>query len=234
MNNNVNRDDWDILEGVYNSGKYYQHGLDWFLKKNCYCLVIYNWSIVIIITLILVIVSMYLNTMSMLPISETVPFVIYADFNIDEQRALIKKLATTESSQKSINDAVSEYIIGQYVKNREEYHYKKLEEQSLIVKNNSFFQVYKDFFKSLDLRNKESPILKYKNNTTVTVDILSISLYIIDSINASANVKIRKNLSTGEQLYESISLKYQISDIYLAYKKIVPLEFMVVEYEKNI
>lgn len=230
---NVKGQESTLIENIYNNGIYYQHGLNYFIKDKCYCLIAYNWLIVIIILLLVMILSMYSHITSMLPISQTIPFVIYVDFDIDQKRALIKKLSTENTNQKSMNEAISQYIIVQYVKNREEYDYKNLERQSLIVKNNSFFQVYKDFVRSFDLRNKESPILKYKNKVKITVDILSISTYDIDTINARADIKIKKTLSTGEEFFENISLRYQISDIYLSYKKIVPLEFMVIEYEKN-
>ncbi|UAT43169.1 hypothetical protein GUI12_03335 [Anaplasmataceae bacterium AB001_6] len=209
--------------------RYYAEALKWYHKKYISVLWELNYLFYILCIAFFIIFLLYLSLKKFMPIAEKVPFKIYRSYeNTDDQTKLIK--LKSDNTKIGVQNAIARYLIENYVTQRENYSINNLENQENYIRNNSSYQVFKEFIDQMNIQNRDSPIIKYKQNTVKT-NILNIEIKNLNSINSSALLDIKKSISNNQDHWDTIYVQYQLSDINLAYKNNVPLEFLVINYE---
>ena len=119
-------------------------------------------------TLILLLVVIAAN--SLYPLEIPVPF-IYNPRDIVDDIPHIKPLRADK--HETPDNAVLRFMVTNYVVQREEYAIDKIDRNMNSIKLQSASDVYKNYEKSMDPRNPESPVTLYQRHSTRSVEVLS-------------------------------------------------------------
>ncbi|MBQ4874690.1 MAG: hypothetical protein HRK26_01060 [Rickettsiaceae bacterium H1] len=217
------------LQTLLNDSRYFTEAWDWYADKYLKPSIEKMWLIVLAIISAIIFAIHVFAVNTFFPLSKSVPFVMYVDGNSDDLH-VIKKL--TDSKNVDPQVALAKYLVTNYVKTHEKYDYNNIEQQKSYIKANSSRLVYDAFLNQLDItQNPDSPLLKYKKEGKLNVDVLNVEIYGTGSSNAKVQFITYDNI-THTKKQHSIMLRFTLSNIVSSVLKLVLLEFRVVSYGK--
>lgn len=154
----------NILEEV-KSGRYFEEALDWYNQIYIYPVIQRSALITITTISLLISIGSYFALFSFLPLVR--PFSVAVENPaMEEYYVEVIKLKTPTLTEEEM---VFEYFANVYVKLRETYVFLDLQRNLDIVKNMSSPQLYDIYSKFMNINNPSSPILRYRQNSTVKI-----------------------------------------------------------------
>ena len=215
---------------LINNNQYFSEAWGWYCDKYLKPITEQVWLSILLIVSITCLAIHITSVYFFFPLTNSLPFVTYVEKNNDNLH-IIKKISSKHSENPQI--ALAEYLVGYYVKLREEYDYHNLSQQKKQTKANSSRTVYNNFLNYLDVHNNpESPILEYKKDGKQVIKISNVTIYGSGAGTSSAKVAfISSNNQTKVIKERNVMLRFTLSDMASSLKSI-PLEFRVVSYEQ--
>jgi type IV secretion system protein VirB8 len=168
----------DFIKASVADGSYFKDARDWYILRYVYpvCERTILFFIASFAGVIFYILAATIS--SSLPIKQEVPIIIRPT---DQSKyfPVIKKLKDSVELR-NVDEAVSKYLIAEYIKKREGYDFRKtnledLNKQLKYVKNNSSLQEYSNFQNFLSKDNKNTPINYFGRDFQRIVDIDSVT-----------------------------------------------------------
>ncbi len=215
------------LNSLVENKQYFSEGWNWYADKYLKQIVERSWLLILNVLSVIIFVIYILALQTFFPLVKSVPFVLYVDDVTDNFR-IISKLS--EDRKMSPQVAVAKYLVQYYVKTRESYDYNNLEWQKKYIKMNSSRAIYNDFVNYFDSTvNKDSPVLKYKRDGRLDVEIEDVIIYGTGGVNAKVDFIVNDSLNNTRKEH-SVVLRFTLSNIVSVVSKVAPLEFRVVMY----
>jgi type IV secretory pathway component VirB8 len=238
-----------IRESVAN-GSYFRDAQDWYIFRYVYptC----ERTILFFVAIFSGIIAyiLFITAIESFPIKQEVPIIVYPK-NQSKYFSVIKKLNDSVKLQ-NIDQAVSKYLLTQYIKKREGFNFRKtnleaLSNQLNYVKNNSSMPEYKKFQNFLNRDNIDSPINYFGKDFQRIVHIESVlfiksyKLTLVDKardfiktdIPSSADIRYRitTKINSIDVLNERYLVKVKFNFSGVDVKSNLAPNFLVNEYE---
>lgn len=156
-----------IVEEV-KSGKYFTEARDWYNRVHVQPLSEISYLGFICIMLVIMLGTALMNLYAAFPVTKKINAVINLP-NTLEYYPVIKSIDQPGQSTKAV---VTKYLCKRYVLARESYDYAQLSSSYSFIFRSSSRLVFDSYYQSIALSNPNSPIVVYKDKSTVTVDIL--------------------------------------------------------------
>ncbi|MES2677990.1 MAG: VirB8/TrbF family protein [Pseudomonadota bacterium] len=242
----------DFIKSLVADGSYFKDARDWYIFR--YVQPICERTILFFIVIITGFVTYILagTILNSLPIKQEVAVIIRPK---DQSRyfPVIKSLKDSVEI-KNIDQAVSKYLLAQYVKKREGYDLRKtnieaLNNQMNYIKNNSSIQEYRDFQSFLSKNNPDSPIIYFGRDFQRIVDIDSVEFppketdnlidtaryFVANDLPNNANVKYTittkvNSVVTSTQRY-LVKINFKFSGVNSKKSNNSGLDFTVISYK---
>lgn len=170
------------------------------------------------------------------PLKQPVPVVIRVD-----STSGVVDVVPAYSGHETLPEAVTRHLLTQHVTARERYFYGTAEADYELVASQNSPQLNQQWAADWDRHNPQSPLNRYKDGTTLRVQIRSITFLKLDSgRNNLAQVRFTRYTRTGGTAEEQPS--HWISTVEYAYGKpsedekaraLNPLGFHIVEYHRE-
>ncbi|MDF3047150.1 MAG: putative type secretion system protein [Candidatus Midichloriaceae bacterium] len=218
-----------IKEGIY-----FKDALGWYAAKYIFPFT-QRASFLVLCGIILVGALISINAARNSFESTKIPFPIYAKDQV-KFFSIIKPLSKGEES---IDISIARYFIGKYVTLRENYNHLDFSGENRGLTQNkikalSSSQVYSSYQEYMDPnQNSDSPITKYKNQTTRLVKIKEILMQAPAGYPESAVVTFtateKNNLNVTSQEYQA-ELSFMMNNMEKVYAESEPLYFIVSKY----
>lgn len=166
----------------------------------------------------------------MMPLKETIPYVIQTD----KQTGIPEVINAVEPNTLSANEALDKFFVNQYIQSRESYTYQTIQKTYLDTQLYNSNQVNRQYVDSMKQPNSVDKVMK---QGTVNVLVKSVILEKAAGINnATARIdKIYTN-SQGEQTKRSyvVRTSYEYhpeGKLKLSYRMENPLGFYITSYQ---
>lgn len=166
------------------------------------------------------------------PLERAVPFIVSSD-NLAEDVPTIRTLLDHKGTNAS--DALLNFMIGNYVKDREEYTIDGFDQQMNGVKTQSTEEVFQQYQADVDPRNPQSPITLYQRHSVKKIDILNTKIFKNDDTQTmeilfEASVKSKNSLKKS-RWQANISFIYSGIELDEKGNSVKPVSFIVTKYE---
>jgi type IV secretory pathway component VirB8 len=212
------------------TGQYFKDARNWYTNK--YIGPITERSVLVVMMVaasVAASVIIYIFSASF-PIRREVPFVIKVQDSLDYYSVIRALGGESIPPQK----ALAEYLVEDYVTNRESYSSNKLEKQALRVRAASSRQVYKKYDAEISINNPESPVLIYQRMKR-RIEIVSIALQGTENEYTSAVVTFKATIDDPRVKEKTVTthealINFTLADIQRIIKEKVPLDFIVTNY----
>lgn len=200
----------DFIKASVADGSYFADAKDWYFLRYVYP--VCERTILFFITIFAGTIFYILATtiMSSFPIKQEVPIVIRPK---DQSKyfPVIKKLKDSVELE-NVDEAVSKYLITEYINKREGYDFRKtnledLNNQLKYIRNNSSLAEYTNFQSFLSKDNKDTPINYFGKDYQRLVDIESV---VFVKPNTSTLIDKARDFVRIE-LPNEVSVKYRIT-----------------------
>lgn len=171
---------------------------------------------------------------SLYPLTRAVPFIVSSE-NIIEDVPTIRSLLAQKGSDPSL--ALLQFMVGNYVKNREEYNIEEFDKNMNGVKAQSTDEVFSDYQDMVDPRNPASPITLYQRHSIKIIDILSTKLYEnndkqVMEVLYEATVESKNSLKKS-RWQANISFTYSGLELDDSGMQAKPVTFLVTQYDNK-
>jgi type IV secretion system protein VirB8 len=208
----------DLKDELVKNNQYFGEAIKWHCFKFHYVFVERTWLFIFLLLMLFGVLVIVTNIYVLFPLKTPIQFVRYTDDLYDEI-PVMRSLYTIYKKDESLQNVVDKYLISNYVEAIEGS--SNLEYKKNYVRENSSYQVYNKFLATIINNN-------YK------IDIKNIEIKSNSGPEKSANTAIVEFYTIVENSKElkKVLLTFKSTDILLAYKKIVPLSFIVVNYER--
>ncbi len=160
-------------------GSYFKDALDWYLLR--YVSPLCDRTVMIFISIIGAL-SLFLLVQiidELFPLVEKVPIVIRSKDQA-VYTPFVKPLKNAQDKSIGVDDAIAQYLLAVYVKDREGYDFRKSEVEDINrkfnrIRNTSSFNEYKNFQLFMSKDNVESPLNQFGRNNFRTVEVENVS-----------------------------------------------------------
>ena len=161
----MKQEEQEDIVGEVKSGQFFAEALDWYNQIYIYPVIQRTSLISITIICIFINVTAYYALYKFLPLIKKFQVGVV---NPDETEyyAEVIKLHDPVLTEKEV---VFEYMAKFYVTSRETYSFNDLQRNLDVVKNMSSKQVYENYSKYMNINNPSSPILRYRQEASVTI-----------------------------------------------------------------
>lgn len=236
--NKLYKNDHEIIKNMIHTGQYFDEARKWYSELYLYCItersLYFYFFIIVSITFSISIFSLY----SVFPLHNSIPVFKFVTPKDIDYISRIKPLNPNKKTDPYT--AVAQYLIENYLIQKESYNYNNIKQQNLFILNNSSRSIYRTHQNYINLSNANSPLLIYQHNISKNVKILDTRLYsdsrglptysdITFDIIETDNNNNNKIINTYGPF--RASLTFDISDLRLANKNLVPFSFKVIKYE---
>jgi type IV secretory pathway component VirB8 len=167
-------------------GSYFKDAMDWYIFR--YVNPICERTMLFFIALLCLLISYILIIIiyNSLPLVQHVPIIIKAK-DVSRYTPIIKSLRDSEDIR-TVDEAVVKYLLIKYLKDREEFDFRKadievLNKKFAAIRNNSSVDQYREFQAFMNKDNPTSPIRNWGKNITRLVKINSFSFKRIELSN---------------------------------------------------
>ncbi len=242
----------DFVKSLVADGSYFKDARDWYMFRYVQP-VCERTMLFFIITIASFITYILVTTIfNALPIKQEVAVTIRP---VDQSRyfPVIKPLKDSVEL-KNIDEAVSKYLLTEYIKKREGYDLRKtniahLNNQMNYIKNNSSIQEYRDFQSFLSKNNPDSPIIYFGRDFQRVVDINSVEFpreetdnlidtaryFVASDLPSNANIKYTvttkiNSAVTSTQKY-LVKINFKFSGVNSKKSANSNLDFTVISYK---
>jgi type IV secretory pathway component VirB8 len=165
------------VDEVIESGEYFEQAQEWYASKYLapYMQRTYQLMISATISIFMVIIAHLAFRDD--SIARLYPFPLFIEDSANE----VMRIKYIGRPNSSVDDAITKYLVQQYVMRRESYAPKQLDEESVTmdlryVRNSSSWQVFNDYKQYISTENFNSPFVRYKFHTTRIINIKSVLL----------------------------------------------------------
>lgn len=206
-------------------GSYFKEALSWYNTRYLFAFSESAWLFILLSILLAINGVVLLNIYNFFPLSSKVPIIIYeADENALN---ILKPLPLTKNE--SLQTAVGKYLVSNYVKIRESYSKKSLNYQYTYIKKNSSYDIYNQFMQKAEFSSLNSALRTAEKSAQVK----EVASNLTSNFTTKALVKFNVIVNNAAVAEEQVLVEFRLSDVLLSYKKIIPLEFTVISYEKQ-
>jgi len=168
----------DFIKASVANGAYFKDARDWYILRYVYPVCERTMLFFIAAFAGAIFYILATTIMLSLPIKQEVPIIIRPT---DQSKyfPVIKKLKDSVDLQ-NVDEAVSKYLVTEYLKKREGYDFRRtnledLNKQLKYVKNNSSLQEYEKFQSFLSKENQDTPIKYFGRDFQRIVDVDSVT-----------------------------------------------------------
>ncbi len=242
----------NFIKASVADGSYFSDAKDWYFFRYVYpvCERTMLFFITIFAGAIFYILTVTIT--SSFPIKQEVPIIIRPT---DQSKyfPVIKKLKDSVDLD-NVDEAVSKYLIAEYVKKREGYDFKKtnledLNNQLKYIKNNSSLSEYVNFQAFLSKDNKDTPINYFGKDFQRLVDIESVAFikpnkstlvdkardFVKVELPTEVNVKYRITTKINSTIISNerylVRIRFKFSGVAAKTEPHSKLDFMVIGYK---
>lgn len=205
----------DLKTELIKNGKYFSEAIKWHNFKFHYAFAERTWLFIFLLAMLFIASTVVVNIYTLLPLSTPVQFVRYTDDPYNEI-PIMKSLHQIYKMDKELQDVVDKYLITSYVEVVEGT--ENLEYRKNYLRENSSYQIY-------------NQLLASKGSSRVIIKNITLQKNNASDKNAGKAVVEFYSEDEPKQL-KKVLLTFKSSNILLAHKKIVPLSFIVVNYDK--
>ncbi len=219
-------------------GSYYKDAREWYFRHYLFPVTerLYVLIIAVLVTFLFTISVQNIYALHSENEVET-PIIIKAE-DSTSYFSMIKPLAKKSDSTQ---DAVSRYLISDYLRTREEYNYREMQEGNKLrynlkkIKSSSSKNVLNEYRSYMNETNPYSPITRYKDHTNRAITIQSFNF--TDNTSGSGKAKIifeatekkRGAEAESKSLFEA-TVHFRLPDIETISKTGAPLRFLINYY----
>lgn len=213
------------------SGQYFEDARQWYTYKYVGPVTERSTLLVMLVVMGLALCVVSYTFYALYPIKEKIPLIIKSHDAISSDPFIRPLGEDLMYPQKSL----AEYLIRDYIENRESYNFEKREKYLLRIKNASSKQVFKQYTTEISITNPQSPVLVYQNGLRRYVEIVSIHFPggydMIDRavVKFKATVEDKKTKQKTTTLYKA-TMRFSLSDLVYVSKTKSPFEFIVTNY----
>lgn len=214
----------EITENVKN-GKYFKNALDYYFFSFLSIFSQRNTLLFFSIIILAVNYNFFILIKSYLPLREKFDMVLFDKGGIG-YNTILKKIDYPQA--KSTDEKISTYLILEYMKQRENFDFAKLEyndlrQKILYIKNNSSADEYSKYMAQLNKKNKNSPLKHWEKNIKREVKIKDFRF-------------IQPKVDTSDMtLWQKIYYRFLKATEYINPKlpSTIEIDYMVLIYKDN-
>ena len=214
-----------------------KEGSNWYIDRYESVQVERNRYFVLLLLCLAALLLSILASLMLFPLKTAVPYVIQINKATGES-AVLQSLDKRKVSE---DQAVTIYFLHQYLNARMNYNYDLLQMNVDRVRGLSTDEVYKQYARSLDSNNPQSPINQYHNTVKIKTNIVSHSFpypniaqirFYTELTPIDSNSGL--NNATPIKRYYSATIQYRYADIQIPVgdrENINPLGFFVTNFQ---
>lgn len=211
------------------SGKYFTEARFWYNRVHLQPLSETSVMSLIVAVLAAIVLLVSYNLYAIFPEKTKVQTVLYLPSTL-EKYPVLSNIAQPGKTTKQV---VVEYLCGRYVLARESYNYNSLIYGYNFIFRSSSKQLFDAYYQNLALANPNSPIVLYKEDKTVTVDIDEENIQAdtgngVVKFTSTIRDKQGKMISTAKWMAE---LSFYIDNYDFSKSINAPLSFIVTKYD---
>jgi type IV secretory pathway component VirB8 len=221
------------------SGAYFSDALTWYDSVYHAPIITKAYSIVVTMVALGAIWFAISGFLALLPIQTKQPFVMTVK-NLEDYHTSMKPLSSKTSDA---NKVVLDFLVQDYVKNRESYNMDKLNAYALRIRAQSSPEAYKEYFRYQHAGNPQSPVARFEAHTVRSVRIDSIrydaepTFRSPETTPTTATVTFTATEESPKEVRElksSVKLTFAASAIEINQETyaITPMKFQVTRYER--
>jgi len=242
----------DFVKSLVRDGSYFKDARDWYIFR--YVQPVCERTMLFFITIISGFVTyvLVMTILNSLPIKQEVAVIIRPK----DQSLYFSVITPLRDSAelKNIDEAVSKYLLTEYIKKREGYDFRRtnieaLNNQMNYIKNNSSIQEYRDFQAFLSKNNPNSPITYFGRDFQRLVDVKSVEFlqpktdtlidtaryFVASDLPSNANIKYTittkvNSIATSTQQY-LVKINFKFSGVNSKKSSDSNLDFTVISYK---
>ncbi len=242
----------DFVKSLVRDGSYFKDARDWYIFR--YVQPVCERTMLFFITIISGFVTyvLVMTILNSLPIKQEVAVIIRPK----DQSLYFSVITPLRDSAelKNIDEAVSKYLLTEYIKKREGYDFRKtnieaLNNQMNYIKNNSSIQEYRDFQAFLSKNNPDSPITYFGRDFQRLVDVKSVEFlqtktdtlidtaryFVASDLPSNANIKYTvttkiNSITTSTKQY-LVKINFKFSGVNSKKSSDLNLDFTVISYK---
>lgn len=242
----------DFVKSLVRDGSYFKDARDWYIFR--YVQPVCERTMLFFITIISGFVTyvLVMTILNSLPIKQEVAVIIRPK----DQSLYFSVITPLRDSAelKNIDEAVSKYLLTEYIKKREGYDFRKtnieaLNNQMNYIKNNSSIQEYRDFQAFLSKNNPDSPITYFGRDFQRLVDVKSVEFlqtktdtlidtaryFVASDLPSNANIKYTVTtkvnaIATSTKQY-LVKINFKFSGVNSKKSSDLNLDFTVISYK---
>lgn len=242
----------DFVKSLVRDGSYFKDARDWYIFR--YVQPVCERTILFFIAVISGFVTyvLVMTILNSLPIKQEVAVIIRPK----DQSLYFSVITPLRDSAelKNIDEAVSKYLLTEYIKKREGYDFRKtnieaLNNQMNYIKNNSSIQEYRDFQAFLSKNNPDSPITYFGRDFQRLVDVKSVEFlqtktdtlidtaryFVASDLPSNANIKYTvttkiNSITTSTKQY-LVKINFKFSGVNSKKSSDLNLDFTVISYK---
>ncbi|WP_432788425.1 virB8 family protein [Bartonella sp. C271] len=187
-------------------------------------------SLIIAGVAVIAAITSSLAVIMLLPLKTVEPFVI----RVDNSTGIVDVVNVLKDEPQNYDEAITRYFASKYVRAREEFNSKEIQNNFQIVSLLSSFEEQKRFAQWYGSSNPQSPQFLYKN-AIVTTSIKSISFISKDiaQVRYYKTVRDNDNKESITHWVSTLNFEYVNAPISTQNRLINPLGFMVHEYRTD-
>ncbi|HSQ97137.1 MAG TPA: type IV secretion system protein [Rickettsiales bacterium] len=234
--NNFDSEYKDSVKYCISNGIYFKDAFEWYCNKYLRPIVDRTFFVFMSIMGVIIIYSVVTIILSILPMKEDV-FIAIREKDLTKYETTIHDLSKSKQA-KSTDESILEYLICNYVKERESHNYKRANINDVNlklqkIKNNSSADVFNDFKYFMGADNENGPYYYFGKNIETTVKIDSFNFIrvqrtkIIDKIIDYFNVKL---MPIKAEVFYTVIMQIGDKVSYQKRKAILSFKFNGVEY----
>ncbi len=239
MNKNLkqaNSESYQYINRAVKDGTYFEESLEWYIYKYVSPITERCYSFLFAVISLLCFVISIIGINSIGDISSQIPFVTY----VPDSLSKISNIKHIGSKKESPQQAVTRYLIYDYITTREEFFPDKMDDKNYQrilkkIKSSSSKAVLNEFKNYMNATNPYSPFVRYKDGKSRSIHITGISFAKDDPTSGKATVMFNAIESSIGQADKSssweVSLNYKVPDMEMIAKTQAPLRFLVKYYK---
>lgn len=223
----------DVNKSIADSvktGQYFVDSRNWYLNKYIYPSVERTFFGFISICFLCLVVIM--GALTLFNNSE----LLQSTYTVN-MKDTVTKVAKFQSLDESIKPdiAMSNYMLGYYVKTRESYNFNELDAQLVKMSNLSTLPVYNDFHNYMSINNVNSPQFTYQQDNTRSIEITSIKYLTANSAQVNFTATVLWTATNQKETSSWIAkVTFAVSDLEnLVSSRSKQLDFVVTDYSSS-
>ena len=192
------------VQDYIKSGEYFRDARKWYLEKYLHPFMHRSLMFVLASMLFVLFSGMIINILTMMPIVQTVRYVILTKDTSQTNAHIIHANQIKNDPRKSIADI----MVRNYINKRESYNYDTLKSQLNFIQNTSTKIVLKDFYSGITIDNPNSPVMRYQKYIRRSIQVIDVNY----PNKTEATIKFKSTAKDASgQIFEDMAWKANLS-----------------------